>query len=185
MPVLHPFPVMMATLISGFPNHEAGIVSHLLAVAACGVAWTKSSWRNRVTAIVGFFELFLLLDAVFHWRWELHGLLVKTAVELSVYNQRILPQEVLSALLVSATLAAAVASILYASKSPGACLAFCGGLISAVLWALQVISLHAIDLVFERIAGPMSIVAWAWFGSSALVILGVLWKPVASSSAKH
>jgi hypothetical protein len=170
------FQFMMAIVVSGFSNHEAGIVSHLLAVTACGVAWAKSSWRNRVTATVGFFELFLLFDAVFHWRWELHQMLVETAVNLAVYDKRTLPQEVLSALLISAILIAAVAAIPYASKSPGACLALVGGLISAVLWALQVVSLHAIDTVFERRVGLMSIVAWAWFGSSALVILGVLWK---------
>ena len=128
------FQVMIATVMSGLSNHEAGIVSHLLAVIACAVAWTKSSWKSRVTATVGFFELLLLFDAVFHWRWELHGLLVRTAMELTVYSKRTLPQEVLSALFVSATLAAAVAMIPYASKSPGACLAFCGGLISAVRW---------------------------------------------------
>jgi hypothetical protein len=176
---------MIATVISVLPNHEAGMVSHLLAVVACGVAWAKASWKNRMTATLCFFELFLLFDAIFHWRWELHGVLVKTAVELSLYSKRALPQEILSVLFAIAALAAAAATISYASKNLGACLALCGGLVSAVLWALQVISWHVIDSVFERVVGPMSIVAWAWFGSSALVILGVLWVPVSSSWAKR
>lgn len=179
------FQVMIDTVIPVLSNREARIVSTLLAVVACGVAWARSSWKNRLTATVGVFELLLLFDAVLHLRWELHGWLVKNAMKLGVYDKRILPQEVLSALLVSAVLAAAVATIRYVTKSPGAWLALGGVLISAALWALQVISWHAVDSLLERIVGPMTIVAWASFGSSALVILGVLWIPVRSSSAKH
>lgn len=174
------FRVMIATIISISPNQEAGIASHLLAAVACGVVWTKSRGQNRLTATLGLLELFLLFDAVFNWRWILHGFLVKTAMELSVYDERTLPQEVLTALLASATLVAAATTIRHSWNRPGACLAICGGLISAEFWAIEVISLHAIDLILERMVGPMLIIASVWIVSSALIMLGVLWDAKAS-----
>lgn len=169
------FQIMIATVISISPTQEAGIASHLLAAAACGVAWIKSRGQNRLSATLGLLELFLLFDAVFNWRWILHGFLMKTAMERVVYDKRTLPQDVLTALLASATLVAAATTIRHFWSRPGACLAICGGLISAEFWAIEVISLHAIDLIFERMVGPILFIASVWIVSSALIILGVLW----------
>jgi hypothetical protein len=174
------FQVMIATVTSISPTQEAGIASHLLAAVACGVVWTKSRGQNRLTATLGLLELFLLFDAVFNWRWILHGFLVKTAMELSVYDERTLPQEVVTALLASATLVAAATTIRNSWNRPGACLAICGGLISAEFWAIEVISLHAIDLILERMVGSMLIIASVWIVSSALILLGVMWDAKAS-----
>jgi hypothetical protein len=169
------FQGMIAAVISISPTQEAGIVSHLVAAVACGAAWAKSNLRNRLTATLGLLELFLLFDCVFNWRWLLHGFLVKTAMQLSVYDERTLPQEALTTLLSIATLVAAAAATKDSWYRPGACLAICGGLISAGLWAIEVISLHAIDAILERKVGPILIVASLWTVSSALVMLGVLW----------
>ena len=178
------FQVMIAAVMSISPTHEAGIVSHLLTAVACGIAWTKSRGKNRLTATLGLLELFLLFDAVLNWRWILHGFLVKTARELMVYEQRTLPQEVSTALLACATLVAAAIAIRQFWNRPGACLAICGGLISAGFWAIEVISLHAIDSILERMVGPMAIIASVWIVSSALIIFGVLWDAKAFSSAQ-
>ena len=174
------FQVMIATVISISPTHEAGIASHLLAAVACGVAWTRSRGQNRLTATLGLLELFLLFDVEFNWRWILHGFFVKTAMELSVYDERTLPQEVLTALLSIATLVAAATTTWHFWNRPGACLAICGGLISAELWVIEVISLHAIDAVLQRMVGPILIIASVWIVSSALIMLGVLWDAEAS-----
>lgn len=171
---------MIATVTSISPTQEAGIASHLLAAVACGVVWTKSRGQNRLTATLGLLELFLLFDSVFNWRWILHGFLVKTAMDQSVYDERTLPQEVLTGLLAIATLVAAATTIRHSWNRPGACLAICGGLISAEFWAIEVISFHAIDLILERKVGPMLIIASVWIVSSALILLGVLWDAKAS-----
>ncbi len=101
--------------------------------------------------------------------------LVKTAMELMVYDQRTLPQEVSTALVASATLIAAATAIRRSWNRPGACLAICGGLMSAGFWAVEVISLHAIDAILERLVDPMSIIAFVWIVSSAFILLGVMW----------
>ena len=105
----------------------------------------------------------------------MHGFLMKTAMERVVYDKRTLPQEVLTALLASTTLVAAATTIRHFWSRPGACLAICGGLISAEFWAIEVISLHAIDLILERMVGPILFIASVWIVSSALIMLGVLW----------
>ena len=60
------------------------------------------------------------------------------------------------------------------------------GLISAEFWALEV-SLNAIDLILERTVDQMLIIASVWTGSSALVLLGVLWdaKALLRRNAQH
>jgi len=175
------FQVMIATVIPILPTQEAGIASHLLGTAACGVAWISSRGKSRLATMLGLLELFLLFDAIFDWRWSLHGFLVKIAVQLTVYDERTLPQVLLTALLGSVTLVAAVTTIRHIWERPGASLAICGGLISAEFWAIEVISLHAIDSILERKVGPMLIIASVWIVSSALVIVGVLWDARACS----
>ena len=124
---------------------------------------------------LGLLELLLLCDALFNWRWILHDFLVHAAIERSVYNERALPQEIVTALLASATLVAAVMVVRHSWNNPGACLAICGGLISAEFWAMEVISLHALDLILERRIGPILIISSVWIVSSALIMFGVLW----------
>jgi hypothetical protein len=166
---------MVGAAISISPTQESGIVSHLLAMVECGIAWTSSRRANRLTTALGLLELFLLLDAIFNWRWILHDFLAHAAMERGVYDERTLPQEIVTILLAGATLVAAATTIRHSWGRPGACLAICGGLISAEFWATEVISLHAMDLILERRLGPMLIISSVWIVSSALIMFGVLW----------
>jgi len=180
------FPATSGALLDAIPSHDSNYFPNFsdsrgwdrFPSPCRGRLWSRLDEIPRAKSSdgdTGLLELFLLFDAVFNWRWNLHRFLVKTAMEQAVYDERTLPQEVLTALLASATLVAASVAIRHFWNRPGACLAICGGLISAEFWATEVISLHAIDLILERMVGPMLIIASVWIGSSVLIMLGVLW----------
>jgi hypothetical protein len=125
--------------------------------------------------ILAMLEAALFLDAVFNWRWILHEFLAKTAVANGVYGQRSLPQVLgLLALSGMASYALTLACLRLRGK-PGAILAIFGGVFSAVLWLVEVVSLHATDVALQAQLGPIMAIAVVWALSSAATALGVEW----------
>lgn len=155
-----------------------GMAAHLLAAIVCGCAWVQNRRRFysfRLVPILAMLEAVLFLDAMFNWRWILHGFLAKTAVANGVYGQRRLPQ-VLSLLALSgmASYALSLACRRFRGR-PGAILAIFGGLFSAALWLVEVISLDATDIALQARLGPVMVVAVVWVLTSAASATGIYW----------
>jgi hypothetical protein len=77
------------------PTRMVGMAAHLLAAIVCACAWFQNKrgfYRFRLVPSLAMLEAALFLDAVFNWRWILHGFLAKTAVANGVYGKRRLPQ---------------------------------------------------------------------------------------------
>ena len=120
-------------------------------------------------------EAALFLDAVFNWRWILHEFLAKTAVANGVYGQRSLPQ-VLGLLALSGMASYALTFACRRLRGrPGAILAIFGGVFSAALWLVEVISLHATDIALQAQFGPVMVVAVVWVLTSAATAIGIYW----------
>ena len=166
---------MIAAVVWESSTREVGIASHLIAAVACGAAWVRSGRVSRLASALGLLELFLLLDAAFNWRWIVHGLLMNMAMKQHVYGERKLPQELILALLFAITSIAIIMTLGYLRGRPGACLSICGALISAALWFIEVISLHATDVILQRSLGRLMLVALMWMASSSMTAVGILW----------
>jgi hypothetical protein len=160
------------------PTRMVGMAAHLLAAIVCGCAWVQNKrWFYSFPLVpsLAILETALFLDAAFNWRWMLHGFLVNTAVVNGVYGQRSLPQ-MLALLALSGM---ACCALTFACRRlrgrPGAILAIIGGVFSAALWLVEVISLHATDIALQAQFGPVMVVAVVWVLTSAATAIGIYW----------
>jgi hypothetical protein len=155
-----------------------GMVAHLLAAIVCACAWVQNKRRFdgfRLVPSLAMLEAALFLDAAFNWRWMLHGFLAKTAVANGVYDQRRLPQ-VLALLALSGMASYALTFACRRLRGrPGAILAIFGGVFSAALWLVEVISLDATDIALQARLGPVMVVAVVWVLTSAATATGIYW----------
>ena len=160
------------------PTRMVGMAAHLLAAIVCGFAWVQNKRRFRsfrLVASLAMLEVALLLDAAFNWRWMLHGFLANTAVANGVYGQRRLPQ-VLALLALSGMASYALIFACWRLRTrPGAILAIFGGVFSAAFWLVEVVSLHATDIVLQARLGPVMVVAVVWVLTSAATAAGIYW----------
>ena len=160
------------------PTRVVGMAAHLSAAIVCGCAWVQNKRRFysvRLVSRLAMLEAALFLDASFNWRWMLHGFLAKTAVANGVYGQRSLPQ-MLALLALSGM---ACCALTFACRRlrgrPGAILAIIGGVFSAALWLVEVISLDATDIALQARLGPVMVVAVVWVLTSAATATGIYW----------
>jgi len=161
-------------MVWAHPDRQVGMASHLVAGVACGVVWARSGRAPRLALVLGLLELFLLLDAAFNWRWQIHGRLVSAAMARHLYGGRKLPQELVLGLLLGAVAAAMIFVFRRYRGRPGACVAVCGALISAAFWLIEVISLHQTDAVLEHSVGPIMRIALVWIVSTLMTAIGIL-----------
>lgn len=168
------------------PTRVAGLTAYLAASVACAaVAFSAKHSKEgnrtlvRLAALCALIEIALSFDLVFNLRWALHRFLEKQFLAHRLYDSRRPLQIVLLALLALALLIAVRLIAHLFSQSPQlqsrwATLAAASVLLSAALWATEVISLHEIDRVlYAHVFGLMAI-AWLWGLLSAITIAGML-----------
>jgi hypothetical protein len=176
---------MIAASLSTTATRDTGIVVHAVTAVVCGFAWRAEYQRGRsvrLASTLTLLECFLGLDAVFNWRWRLHGLLMGVAMHENVYGERGLPQAI--ALLI---LAGAAGSAVYLLSRPGGggrtslVVALSGGIASTFFWCVEVVSLHISDRILESYAGPVMLIAVVWIVTSAMTAGGMLVKTAVRS----
>ncbi len=169
--------MMMRTVAEWLtPVKSIGMASYLVASVSCAATAIRGG-NGRVTrlaAILCVLDLALLLDIAFNWRWKLYDRLRSDAMSLHWYDER--SEFQVLALIFLAILLLFGAFWLRHRFAPirGATLAICGGLLSIGCWMTEVISLHAIDAVLYRSAGPLLAVAFVWILASAMTTAGIL-----------
>jgi hypothetical protein len=159
------------------PTREVGLLAYTVAVTCCGFAWVRDrndGHRRRLAALLTLFELTLLLDIVFNWRWTLHQFLIDAALRANLYQNRRLPQ-----LLVLLLLAVVVSLIFLQVRSRfrcgrGSSLALFGAMLSLILWCTELISLHQVDhVLYHQIANVMA-VSLLWVLACLMTSIGIL-----------
>ena len=159
------------------PTRIVGMSAYLFAAASCGIAWVRS--RNipgsrRLIAILGALEAGLILDMALNGRWLLHDLLEGKAMANNLYAQRVWPQLLALGLLSAVAAAGMWSALLFLHGRAGASVAVCGAILSLSCWCAEVISLHAIDVVFHRMVDGAMLVSLIWIASSLMTGLGIL-----------
>jgi hypothetical protein len=122
-------------------------------------------------------ETALLLDIVFDWRWKLHHALVDFAVRRHEYAQRGLPQLVAVTLLGGLLLFGLLVFWRSFRGRGSTLMAVSGVLLSLVLWCIEVVSLHAVDLVLYYSLGGVMAVSLLWILSCTMTSIGILLDP--------
>jgi hypothetical protein len=154
-----------------------GLLAYGLAVASCALAYLQAKRLGAVSSLVFVslaVEVFLFLDLIFNWRWNLHDLLASQAMHMNLYAGRREPQTLaLVVLLVLLYFGLLSATRLLRTRVSAFLVAF-GILSSLILWVTEVISLHAVDHFLYQKLGPFSVVSFFRFATCLVVSVGNL-----------
>jgi hypothetical protein len=159
------------------PTRASGVVAYGLALICSGVAWTKSRPNPRVsriaaslTAIEGLF----LLDIIFNGRWLLHNWIGSLALSHNAYQLRRLPQFLADVLLLAVFLFVTVYILRRFRAMPGILMAIGGATLSIIVWCVEVVSLHQVDVILYLTLGPFMVVSYLWLLASLATSIGIL-----------
>jgi membrane-bound metal-dependent hydrolase YbcI (DUF457 family) len=162
------------------PTRATGLMAYATACICCGIAWMRTKARrgtSRLAAVLTFIECALLLDMAFNWRWKLHQALMDFAMREHEYAQRGLPQLVVVTLLGALLLFGWFFAWRYFRGRGTTLLAVFGGLLSLVMWCIEVVSLHPVDQVlYYSVDGTMA-VALLWLLACTMTSIGMLLEP--------
>jgi hypothetical protein len=161
------------------PTRATGLMAYGTALTCCGIAWirTKTRRASQLAAVLMLIESALLLDMAFNWRWKLHQALMDFAIRKHEYGQRGLPQ-----LFVVALLGALLLFGWFVAWRSFRCrgttlLAVSGALLSLVVWCIEVVSLHAVDIVLYYSVDGVMAVTLLWLLSCTMTSIGILLDP--------
>jgi len=119
----------------------------------------------------------LLMDIVFNWRWQIHQLLMTSAMQSHEYGQRRFPQVVTITLLGGLLLAGILIAWRFLRDRGTTFLAVSGTALSVILWCVEVVSLHAVDhILYSSLSGVMA-VSLLWVLACLMTSIGILLDP--------
>jgi hypothetical protein len=160
----------MFSLADTNPTQITGVLAFTAAACACVLAARRARGRTAaVWKLLAALQIVFVAEIVLGLRHEIHGGVDAFLQDRGWYSQR---QPVQLGLLVAAVLlgGAGMVAVLRLSRSHRA--AAPGMLASCVvvaLFALEMISLHAIDAVLYRLIGPVMLIAVLWVACAAAV----------------
>ena len=161
------FGVDASLLLGAFACFAAAVIS--ATIARRRTAGQRSAW-SWVAVAQCLFGMEMLLGLRYRWH---------DAAEASLRaNDWYASREPLQAALIAivALFLAVVAAFAWRlSRSDGpAAWAACASAVTAALLLVEAVSLHAVDAVMYRPAGPVVLLAWAWALASAAVVLAAI-----------
>lgn len=155
------------------PTQAMGLFAFFLTAALAALAARTHRGRNRwVWAVLAMTYALFLLEVSIGMRHAMHDIVNARLLRAGYYADRLALQGALALVLV-ASLVGAAASMRQAPLSnwlagARARTAAVGTLGVALLFALELISLHQIDAVLYANAGPVAVIGWLWAAAAAI-----------------
>jgi hypothetical protein len=160
------------------PTQLTGLLSFAAAAASCLIAARRSTWRNaRVWRVLVFINGILFIEVLAGLRHRIHDYVNALLMAEGEYGQRREMQEPIIILL--ATTALICVTVFLLSRRPdGAAVRIAASLAIALLalFAIETVSLHALDAVYYRPIGPVLLIGWMW----AIASIGICWAALAA-----
>jgi hypothetical protein len=154
------------------PTQLIGILAFAAASIACFLSARRLGLQDdRIWMLLAFIHLLFAIEIWVGFRHRVHGLVVSILIEYGAYSQRSSVQETL--ILVSALIFLTLVATIFICFRPIGWSAFFAMSFTIVvfpLFALETISLHAVDTFFYRQIASVMIVGWMW----AIVGFGVV-----------
>jgi hypothetical protein len=175
--------VIILPLSRGSLTHETGIAAYSLAAASSAVAWIRARDNPKTARFAAFLtiaEVALLFDIIFDWRWALHSFMLRQSMERNIYVYRRVPQTIILFILTAVVLFGFGFIKRQLHGRNGALIATWGLLLSISCWCVEIISLHATDLILYHFAGGVMIVAFLWIVACIMTAVGIQLDHVAS-----
>jgi hypothetical protein len=155
------------------PTQLTGLLSFAASTLACVIAMRRSACRDsRAWRILGFINALFFFEVFIGSRHRVHDYVNAILMAEGEYGQRRGMQE--SIIIGLATIALiCVALLLFSHRLGGAAVRIAAGLTAGLvtLFAIETVSLHALDAIYYRPIGSVLLIGWLW----ALAAAGICW----------
>jgi hypothetical protein len=168
----------MLDTIGTNPTQLIGILAFGAASITCFLSGRRTGLQgDRIWKLLGFTHLLFTIEILVGFRHRLHNLVVAVLVEDGKYNQRGVLQENL--ILLSAVIILTLATMIfirYRQTTWSANLAIAVTIAVFLLFAIETVSLHAVDAVLYRRIASVMIVGWIWAIAGCSVVLAASFR---------
>ena len=156
------------------PTQLTGLLSFAAATIACLTASRRSDRSNsRAWLRMAFINFFFFAEVLIGLRHRIHDYVAAILMAEGQYGQRRGMQEFMIVGLTTTALIL-VTLFFFSRRRGGGSVRIAGGLTAALvlLFAIETVSLHALDAVYYRPIGPVMLIGWLW----ALGAAGICWS---------
>jgi hypothetical protein len=155
------------------PTQVTGLLSFAASTIACVIATRRSACRDsRTWRVLGFINGLFLFEVFIGLRHRIHDYVNAILMAEGEYGQRRGTQESIIFGLAAIALVC-VTSFLLSRRLGGAAVRIAAGLTTGLvtLFAIETVSLHALDAIYYRPVGSVLLIGWLW----ALAAAGICW----------
>jgi hypothetical protein len=159
------------------PTRAAGIAAYALTTICSAIAWARArrvQAVSRLAASLTAVESLLLIDMIVNARWMLHDMFATAAQRRHEYDLRHLPQSLAVAILLGTLFVGLIYLVHFYRARIWAVLAVSGALLSLIIWCIEVVSLHKVDVILYYPIGKLMAVSLIWVLASLLTSVGIL-----------
>ena len=154
------------------PTQLTGLISFAAATIACVIAARRSNWPDtRVWQILAFINGLFSIEVFIGLRHRVHDYVDALLMAEGQYGQRRGMQETM--IIGLATIALICVALFLLSRRHAGAVRIAASLTIALLalFAIETVSLHALDAVYYRPIGPVALIGWLW----AVAAAGICW----------
>jgi hypothetical protein len=160
------------------PTQFVGTMAFAGATVACLIAARHPGVRDgRAWMVLALINCLFLMEIFFGFRHRIHNLANSILMAEGKYGDRGSLQEIL--ILSLAAIACVLATlVLFRFRFATGDVRMAASISVAVLalFAIEAISLHALDAVFYRPIGSVLLIGWIWAGACAVTITATFWR---------
>jgi hypothetical protein len=164
------------------PTELTGLLSFAAATIACLIATRRSGSRDaRIWRLLALMNCLFLIEIYFGLRFRIAELAVMLLKTRGVYAKlHGLTQEIMIVAIAAIALVFVTLFLFWRQGAGGAArLAASITIAVSALFAIEMVSLHAVDAVFYRPIGPVLMLGWVWVIATAGICAAtqfVIWK---------
>ena len=151
----------------------AGMLSFAGAAGACvAAAWRSELWETRIWRTLAFVNLLFFMEVVIGLRHHIHDLVDQMLMAQGRYSERAEMQEFfIMTLAIVTVIIMAISLIFWRTAGKGARIAAIITIALSGLFAIETVSLHALDAIFYRPLGPVLAIGWLWVAAAIGICL--------------
>ncbi len=162
------------------PTQLTGVLAFAGAAIACAIASRRTQGRDtRLWALLAVVHFLFFIEIFAGFRHRIHDFADGILMARGLYDERRAPQELIVMSVGAIAFVFVLLPLLLRRFSLAARLAASVTIAVSGLFAIELVSLHAIDAIFYRWIGPVYLIGWMWAAAAIAICL------IASQAARR
>lgn len=154
------------------PTQLTGVLAFAVATIACAIASRRTQGRDmRLWALLAAVNFLFFIEIFAGFRHRIHDFADGLLMARGLYDERRAPQEMIVMSVGAIAFLFVLLPLLLRRFSTTARLAASVTIAVSALFAIEVVSLHAIDAVLYRWIGPVYLIGWMWAVAAIAICL--------------